>query len=752
MAAVLDGRGEGDGIDMIAEALHRTGYIDRLCQTERFQKTMKATVRAALLKTQQHWTPRHAVHVWDRLELSRTQMETLNHLLSDIYSPEADAYEPIHAWTNPFDDSDFLSTPRLAARWSREREYRKIADAMNIQVSASGRCERDVIKLCSKLYSDYAGALRSDFTSHRPAQPVLFLDGTGGSIGRGVSHGELGCADFKGVGDADTKQSRATLQPLFAYEGTDHSGDLRANLELTFTSYNKLVAQGSFERQSLNHLNLEGGEPTTTTEKVPARPMTAADMQGAKSTFGMHSMSHSVWCKCQRGGSQHKYPTETVATYADVLKYCKELGCEIKTHEELCSWAHFSPGVAKGGRFTSFSCSCCGYAPSEKQWRADMKEFNEMNDADQKAARAAHRDADDELNSHFQHFHQELFMPPMPNHGMERCGVDQLHLVFLNMFKHLFKYTVHEGLPASRKKLVSNYLKAAGFYSYDAASVDEDPTAHWIGREVKRFLFEADKHVPFLLQLASAPADVCEDMALNENDKGEQEMEYDDEYAPTEEELEQEEKEEPIMMQNAARWDNFLALVRSIHVPWPQGEADTTAYREGRAVEAFNLAAKVAHDLMELKPTLLSWVPHVAVFIVPRQMVSLGDPARRACDACESFGAMFKKLIKHSTCRRRVMGDKVTTHNPKATAQASARRWKQTFNRGYIEQAFTRACVRESLQHGAENAPYRQRVDVRRTTTGKATVSRKSAEDSPAVMRPMTELCGELPERVATAE
>ena len=66
---------------------------------------------------------------------------------------------------------------------------------------------------------------------------------------------------------------------------------------------------------------------------------------------------------------------------------------------------------------------------------------------------------------------------------------------------------------------MSNYLKAAGFYSYDAASVDEDPTAHWIGREVKRFLDEADKHVPLLLQVASAPADVCEDMALNENDK-----------------------------------------------------------------------------------------------------------------------------------------------------------------------------------------------------------------------------------------
>eukprot|EP00966_Prymnesium_polylepis_P174146 4029447-Prymnesium_polylepis.1 len=60
------------------------------------------------------------------------------------------------------------------------------------------------------------------------------------------------------------------------------------------------------------------------------------------------------------------------------------------------------------------------------------------------------------------------------------------------------------------------------------------------------------------------------------------------EYMPTEEELAQEEKEEPIMMKNAERWDSFLALVQAIHVPWPQGEADSTEYREGRAVEAFN--------------------------------------------------------------------------------------------------------------------------------------------------------------------
>eukprot|EP00966_Prymnesium_polylepis_P110222 2550420-Prymnesium_polylepis.1 len=96
------------------------------------------------------------------------------------------------------------------------------------------------------------------------------------------------------------------------------------------------------------------------------------------------------------------------------------------------------------------------------------------------------------------------------------------------MFKHLFKYTIHEGLPASSKKVVAKYLKAAGFYSYDASSIDEDPTAHWIGREVKRFLDEADKHVPFLLQVASAPADVCEAMHEFANTAGEQIMGKDD--------------------------------------------------------------------------------------------------------------------------------------------------------------------------------------------------------------------------------
>ena len=64
---------------------------------------------------------------------------------------------------------------RLASRRQREKEYNVIASAMNISVNAKGRCERDAMVLVSKLYSEYAGALRSEFTADRPAQPVLFL-------------------------------------------------------------------------------------------------------------------------------------------------------------------------------------------------------------------------------------------------------------------------------------------------------------------------------------------------------------------------------------------------------------------------------------------------------------------------------------------------------------------------------------------------------------------------------------------------
>ena len=202
---------------------------------------------------------------------------------------------------------------------------------------------------------------------------------------------------------------------------------------------------------------------------------------------------------------------------------------------------------------------------------------------------------------------------------------------------------------------------------------------------------------------------------------------------PTDEQVAQEEKDEPLMMRNAQRWDNLLALVAASAVEWPQGEADTDDYRKGRAVKHINLAAVVANDLHELKPTGISWVPHILVFIVTRQMVLLGDPSRRSCDACESFGAMVKKIIKHSTCRRR-LGNGPVDHF--AGPAGSRRKWTQTFKRGFIEQAFRRVCVRESLAHGEANAPFLQRASALRVTTGKAPTAPKFLDGTPVPAMP----------------
>ena len=51
----------------------------------------------------------------------------------------------------------------------------------------------------------------------------------------------------------------------------------------------------------------------------------------------------------------------------------------------------------------------------------------------------------------------------------------------------------------AKKLFVKSYLKAQHFYSYDAASEDEDPAKRWIGREVTRFCEEAHIHLPVLL-------------------------------------------------------------------------------------------------------------------------------------------------------------------------------------------------------------------------------------------------------------
>ena len=128
----------------------------------------------------------------------------------------------------------------------------------------------------------------------------------------------------------------------------------------------------------------------------------------------------------------------------------------------------------------------------------------------------------------------------------------------------------------------------------------------WIGREVKRFLQTADLHLPFLLRIASCPAELTDEIAeeLEIDDDGNIGLDEDDEeLQPTEEELAAEEELLPDMMQSAECWDNFLALVENIKAPWTE---DTDEYRETCAIAAFNLQprlrVRVLQQLVRAQP------------------------------------------------------------------------------------------------------------------------------------------------------
>eukprot|EP00965_Chrysotila_dentata_P152283 5032378-Pleurochrysis_carterae.AAC.1 len=243
-------------------------------------------------------------------------METLRHLLSFVHDTQQDSYKPIRVWENPNDPMDFLVMASLSSRQTREKEFDAMASEANIIVGPNGHCQRESVALVRDMYSNFAGAMRSIFSAERPAQPVLYLDATEASLGRGVTHCEIGSADFTGT----TKQSRATLAPLAQYEGSDEAVPLREHLDIAMPSFNHLTRHGELE--------VDG-------KVLPMQPITSCDMQGTKALYGMCQSSHSVWCMCMKGDAQQRnYPSQPVLSYDEMLDYCeKNVGCVLKSCE-----------------------------------------------------------------------------------------------------------------------------------------------------------------------------------------------------------------------------------------------------------------------------------------------------------------------------------------------------------------------------------------------------------------------------------
>ena len=124
------------------------------------------------------------------MHLSRSKMDDLRHLLSFVFDPESDSYRRITVWQNSRNSDDSIGMPCLVGRAGREGLFNKLADSCEITVGDNGRCERDAVKCTQQMYSRFARAMRSDFSPTRPARPILYFDGTGGSLGKGITHAQ----------------------------------------------------------------------------------------------------------------------------------------------------------------------------------------------------------------------------------------------------------------------------------------------------------------------------------------------------------------------------------------------------------------------------------------------------------------------------------------------------------------------------------------------------------------------------------
>eukprot|EP00966_Prymnesium_polylepis_P323969 7380090-Prymnesium_polylepis.1 len=108
----------------------------------------KSIISGAVENILNHWTNRLAVHVWDRLDLSESKMETLRHLLSFVYNKQTDDYDPIKIWVNPNDERDYLVMAKLASRPARKARRSSIRWPRSATSSSARTAAANAILSC----------------------------------------------------------------------------------------------------------------------------------------------------------------------------------------------------------------------------------------------------------------------------------------------------------------------------------------------------------------------------------------------------------------------------------------------------------------------------------------------------------------------------------------------------------------------------------------------------------------------------
>ena len=293
------------------------------------------------------------------------------------------------------------------------------------------------------------------------------------------------------------------------------------------------------------------------------------------------------------------------------------------------------------------------------------------------------------------HWDQKLFTPgafraPL---GMMQHAVDPLHLNLLNKFKQLLTGTIFSFLSEEMLNVVQEYCHLMGFMVKFNRKEGEDPVSSWAGPDCRRLMENAATILPHLLHLAHAPASagpaaraalegakaaIAEPTAADVEDD-EDDADYD--YIPTPAEVQAEKDATPMLIVCAKAWDRYFELVDYESRVF---EEDSDKYREQRMVSYFNAEVATKRDLILLGVGDKSFGSHIGMCVVPRQILTDGDPGRRGCNVNEAFGAKCKDVIHNQVCRRKVCTGK--KEHKRMKDDGSIQTWEQTFKFGRIAQ------------------------------------------------------------------
>lgn len=148
---------------------------------------------------QRHWGARHAVILMQEVHISRSEFDSLRHLLSFVYDRKCDVFNRIPVWVNPFNEKDVLYVPTLSARHARERERQAVFSHCGAVASEDGMFSGvPDFELQAKMYVEHYWHAIDDAVKTGSAPLVLVLtgDATGGWRGDAVTHGELGIGSW----------------------------------------------------------------------------------------------------------------------------------------------------------------------------------------------------------------------------------------------------------------------------------------------------------------------------------------------------------------------------------------------------------------------------------------------------------------------------------------------------------------------------------------------------------------------------